>query len=123
MQLPKVICPCIGTWKQGSMLCVRIYDRINEIACPKKFIPDLWIYDHPQMLGGGAITPSPEQILLMEALASNDLHGRYANSIAHSLYVDLVVLNPKFEFVSILPKIYKFWSDHYQRFDFKIKSS
>jgi hypothetical protein len=101
-------------WNHGVYMCVQILEEVmpkakeidGVIHWEKEFerkIHDVVVYDYPGRKEG--IVPTMEQALLMHALSVGDIRGEYANRIALTLYVDLVVLEPKSEFGKYLPEV------------------
>lgn len=112
------------TWQQGSCLVVTINDVVNNFDGKQTVkIHSRWIYDNPTSYDGRVneadIIPTKDQALLIQALASQELRGRFAESTVFCLYLDLVVLNPKFEFDKWLPDVVKFHKDILARYGFK----
>lgn len=68
------------------------------------------------------IIPSGEQTLLMEALSSGDARGEYAQSIAHNLFVDMILLNPKSGMKKLYPKLVEFYEKAWAKYNWERKS-
>lgn len=111
------------TWVQGFALRVRVLQKV----CPFNHKPrieklvETWIYDRPES-SDDFIHPTTEQTLLIGALHNGEIRGRYADNIVTNLYIDLVVLNPKFKLDLYLPEVVEFWRKHYDKYGFTIKS-
>lgn len=101
MQAEIVECVTPRTREEGGFV---IWDAPFE-----RKLNDITVYDYP--LNKEAIIPNANQVRLMKALYSNDLRGEYADEIAHSLYVDLIVLEPKSNFEKYLPEVKAYYED------------
>jgi hypothetical protein len=119
-----------STWTAGACLVVEVKERIckQEGGYKEHQLIHKWIYDRPSNYLGQKVTddevivPTDEQGMLMMALASQELRGKYAENIVHGLYIDLIVLNPKFGLEAVLPEVVKFYTEHYEKYGFKRKS-
>ena len=83
-----------------------VYDKVFD-----RKLYELDIYDNPSPNSEFAICPTAAQALLMNAMHTGDIRGKYAEEIVNQLYVDLVVLHPKSEFGKYLPKVKEFFED------------
>jgi len=120
------------TWKQGSCLRVRIFDRVcPEKSCASTVFPTsftkeirtLCIYDYsPSQDTSLYILPTGDQAMLISALASGDIRGLTAELMVRNLFIDLCIMNPKFEMEKFLPEVFQYWRNHYERYRCKINS-
>jgi hypothetical protein len=107
-------------WNHGVYMCVQILEEVmpkteeidGVIHWKPEFerkVHDVVVYDYPGRNEG--IVPTMEQALLMHALYEGEMRGEFANRIANTLYVDLVVLEPKSNFGKYLPEVKEFYEN------------
>lgn len=113
---PKI---CSGCFALQVVVTQEVIPMKGGMRLTEKLI-DRWIYDRP--LSEEDIKPTAEQANLIMVLGTGDIRGNYAERITHSLYIDLVVLNPKFGLEKYLPDVVKWWKDHYEKYQFKVQS-
>lgn len=115
------ITPTIWNGGHGAALMFEIWERVNPRngkSPHNRKIYDTWIYDLHPSKDLEMVRPTSDQARLMGALASQELRGKYCESIVHDLYVDLFLLNDKSGAATYLPDVVKFWKDHYEKHDF-----
>ena len=102
-----------GTWNHGVALkfrIVEVYQKKNAGGkAERRLGEEVWYYDR---LHDYHYTAKNEaQIRLMQALASGDLRGKYAEDIARELYLELFVADPDEDspMRTYLPDVVKFW--------------
>ena len=117
-----------STWVQGSCLVVTIKDKCYKLTggemmreCHKK-----WIYDRPVVPTEDQatliITPTEDQATLIAALATNELRGKFAEKVVFDLFIDLCIMNPKFNMKEYLPEVVNWYTAYYDKHKFTVKS-
>jgi len=96
-------------WCSGSVLCFDVYRMTNGAyenirSLSRDVYTNKWL-SQKEVEEFGHIIPNCDQSQLIEALASGDLRGRYAEDIAYRLYVELFLLHPYSGIKQELPKV------------------
>ena len=97
-------------WNGGSVLIVRYFDK-STTAEFKLHEFDIFTHNNYH---DGQIEPNAEQEILIDALCSDDLRGRYAEMVAYKLFVDLIVFKENSKFKEYFPEVYAWYKKNYR---------
>jgi hypothetical protein len=99
-----------SNWNQGSMLIIRIIDHISPEDA-KQFEKRMWELDIYDFLKGQIIEPNENQRIIISGLAKNEIMGKTAENMVHSLMIDLLFKNKDSGVDKFLPEVVEFWNN------------
>ena len=110
----------------GCYLVVRVIDKVDTGSLTEPNLKETKVFEWVIWSNFSGIKESKVDIIanvnqsqLIEALAHQELRGRYVENIVSQLFIQLIVLNPKTEFERFLPEIKEFYEKRQKEWDDK----